>query len=144
MKTIRVNDVYQKNYLYQRTAQPGQNFDPLFKPELTPKQMLELGVFGGKYFGDTPKEFPADWFEKAKLSDHGKDPKLNYFGVNASMPLSHWQKKGWIYADDPRGWFQWYARYYMGRRIVDEDYRQIKRWLVMKRHIVQINNVSLF
>ena len=144
MHKVRVSDVMQKKYEYELVEPIGKNFDPEFKPDLTPKQMLDLGVLGGLCMSDKPKEFPRDWFEKAKLSDHGKDPKLNYFGVNASMPLSHWQKKGWIYADDPRGWFQWYARYYMGRRIVDEDYRQIKRWLVMKRHIVQINNVSLF
>lgn len=115
-------------------------FDPLFKPDLTPKQMLKLGVFGGLYFGDKPKEFPTDWWKGAKLSPDGKRHKeLNYFKVNASQPLSVWQAKGWINPQDPRGWFEWYARYYMGRRTADDE-RQIKRWLAMRRHITQIKN----
>jgi hypothetical protein len=83
---------------------------------------------------DCKDEFPDHWFENAKLSPEKKDPSLNYFGIDASMPLSHWQRKGWIYEEDPRGWFQWYCRYYMGRRIPEEDERQIKRWRVFKRH----------
>jgi hypothetical protein len=113
-------------------------FDSLFKPDLTPKEMLELGVFGGLYFSDKPKEFPNNWFTKAKLSPDGKRHKeLNFFGVNASQPLSVWRAKGWINAQDPRGWFEWYCRYYMGRRTNDDE-RQIKRWLAMRRHIMQI------
>ena len=100
--------------------------------------MLCLGVFGGKYMTDTANEFPSDWFEKAKLSPHGHDPSLNYFGMSAGQPLSVWRQKGWIYPDDPRGWFQWYCRYYLGRRIDKEDVRQIKRWKAMRRHIRQI------
>ena len=138
MKKVTVNDTYQKGYVYSLTEKPGINFDTEFKPELTPQKMLELGVFGGKYFNDRPNEFPKSWFTNAKLSKDDKDPSLNFYGVSASMPLSHWQKKGWIYKDDPRGWFQWYARYFMGRRIAGEDYRQIKRWLAMTRHIAQI------
>ncbi len=112
-------------------------FDPAFTPDLTPKQMLALGVFGGAYLTDSQEEFPKDWFTHAKLSDT-KDPTLNYFGVNASQPLSVWQKKGWIYAADPKGWFQWYCRYYQGRRIPVEDARQIRRWKAIGRHIMQI------
>jgi hypothetical protein len=108
-----------------------------FKPELTPKQMLELGVFGGKYMSDKPGEFPADWFTNAKLSSDKHDPKLNYFGVNASQPLSVWRDKGWIHPDDPRGWFQWYCRYFLGRRHPDDE-RQIKRWKAMSRHVAQV------
>ena len=140
MRTVTVNDVFQKNYSYVCEEPVGKNFDPEFNPELTPKEMLELGVFGGKYFNDQPDEFPKDWFEKAKLSHGEKDPALNFFGVSASMPLAHWQKKGWIYKDDPRGWFQWYARYYMGRRLPFEDLQQIQRWKAMRRHIAQIVN----
>lgn len=115
-------------------------FDPRFKPHLSPKEMLELGVFGGMYFFDKPKEFPKSWFTKAKLSPDEKQRKeLNFFGVNASQPLSVWQAKGWIHPQDPRGWFQWYCRYYLGRR-TDDDERQIKRWIAMRRHIMQIKN----
>lgn len=128
----------QSGYSYQLTAPTGKKFDPKFKPDLTPKQMLELGVFGGKYMTDCQKEFPAGWFKKAKLSPKKKDISLNYFGVDASQPLSVWQKKGWIYPDDPRGWFQWYARYYLGRRLPEEDVRQIGRWQAMRRHLAQV------
>jgi hypothetical protein len=138
-KTIVVNDKMQKNFRYELTEPVGKNFHPEFKPELTPQEMLELGVFGGKYMTDCRKEFPASWFKRAKLSPEKHDPKLNFFGVNASQPLSVWLKKGWIYHDDPRGWFQWYCRYYMGRRLPGEDERQIKRWKAIRRHIAQIS-----
>lgn len=139
-KVVLVNDRMQKNYRYRLVAPVGRGFDPEFKPELTPKQMLQLGVFGGKYMTDTRAEFPASWFAGAKLAPRHRDPKLNCFGVDASQPLSVWRKKGWVHPDDPRGWFQWYCRYYLGRRIPDEDHRQIKRWKAMRRHIAQIRN----
>ncbi len=135
---VTVNDKMQTNYRYVLNEPIGRNFDPEFKPQLTPKQMLEIGCFGGKYMTDCKKEFPKSWFENAKLCPKKHDPKLNYFGVNASMPLSYWVKKGWIYYEDPRGWFQWYCRYYMGRRLPDEDKRQIKRWKAMQRHFAQL------
>ncbi|MFA5248619.1 MAG: hypothetical protein WC415_05425 [Patescibacteria group bacterium] len=137
-KVIIVNDKMQKNYRYELIETEGKNFSKDFKPELTPKQMLVLGVFGGRYMTDCVKEFPADWFIKAKLNFLKHDPKLNFFGVNASQPLSVWRQKAWIYPEDPRGWFQWYCRYYLGRRIPYEDERQIKRWKAIKRHIAQI------
>ena len=118
-KKIAVNDSLQSNYAYSLDQPMGKNFDPEFLPQLTPKQMLQLGVFGGWYLNDCMEEFPKDWFVNAKLSNNGPDPKLNFFEVKASQPLSEWQRKGWIYADDPRGWFQWYCRYYMGRRLSD-------------------------
>ncbi len=130
----------QVGYEYNCTEPIGKNFDPLFKPQLTPKEMLSLGVFGGKYMTDCRDEFPQDWFTNAKLSPEKKDKNINYFKVHASQPLSVWRKKGWIYPDDPRGWFQWYCRYYMGRRIPTEDTRQIARWIAMKRHIMQLTN----
>jgi len=136
---IIVNDKMQTNYRYELTEPAGKNFNTEFKPELTPKEMLELGIFGGKYMTDCRKEFPGSWFTRAKLCSEKHDPKLNFFGVNASQPLSVWRKKGWINPDDPRGWFQWYCRYYMGRRHED-DKRQIKRWKAIKRHIAQIKN----
>lgn len=139
-KLVIVNDKMQKNYKYYLVAPVGKNFHPWFKPELTPKEMLELGVFGGKYLTDCQKEFPASWFKKAKLSPQKNNPKLNFFGVSASLSLKVWQEKGWIYQDDPRGWFQWYCRYYMGRRLEEEDLRQIKRWRAIKRHVSAIIN----
>lgn len=140
-KVIKVTDKMQKGYIYELTAPVGKNFDPEFKPELTPQEMLKPGVFGGVYMRDCTKEFPASWFKGAKLSprsDNKPLKELNYFGKNASQPLRVWIQKGWIYKDDPRGWFQWYCRYYMGRRIEKEDERQIKRWKAIKRHIAQI------
>lgn len=134
-KSIVVNDKMQSGYEYYLVDPIGKNFHPDFKPELTPKQMLELGVFGGKYMTDCGNEFPKEWFENAKLCSEKHDPELNYFEINASLPLSVWRKKGWICEEDPRGWFQWYCRYYMGRRIPEEDERQIRRWKAIKRHI---------
>ena len=138
---VKVNDKMQKGYVYELTEPVGKNFDAEFKPDLTPSEMLELGVFGGRYMRDCVKEFPKAWFQKARLHKMGvagHDKKLNYFGVEASQPLSVWEDKGWISKNDPRGWFQWYCRYYMGRRIPDEDKRQIKRWKAMRRHISQL------
>src|SRR5688500_10579168 len=122
-RTIAVNDKMQRGYRYSVTEPPGRSFDPEFKPELTPRQMLRLGVFGGKYMTDTKREFPKSWFAGAKLSPYGRDRSLNCFGVDASQPLSVWRRKGWIHPDDPRGWFQWYCRYYMGQRMPEEDRR---------------------
>lgn len=140
-KTIIVDDTMQKGYRYSLEAPAGKRFHPDFTPELTPQEMLALGVFGGRYMRDCGKEFPKAWFLRAKFHPKGlsgHDKRLNYFGVDASQPLSVWRKKGWIYPDDPRGWFQWYCRYYMGRRIPGEDERQIKRWKMMRRHVAQI------
>jgi hypothetical protein len=139
MQKVRVvvNDLMQSSYVYYRTEPVGKNFDAAFKPELTPAEMLALGVFGGKYMTDCTQEFPKRWFARAKLCQQRHDPALNYFEINASQPLRYWQEKGWIYPDDPRGWFQWYCRYYMGRRCAD-DARQIRRWTAMRRHIAQI------
>jgi hypothetical protein len=137
-KGVIVNDRMQKGYRYRLSAPVGRRFDAEFKPELTPRQMLALGVFGGKYMTDCRKEFPASWWKTAKLSPGGHDRSLNYFGVSAGSPLSTWRKKGWIHPDDPRGWFQWYCRYYMGRRLPGEDERQIRRWKAFRRHIAQI------
>ena len=136
---VIVNDKMQSNYRYELTEPTGENFDVEFKPELTPKEMLELGIFGGKYMTDCKREFPRSWFTRAKLCSEKHDSRLNFFGVNASQPLSVWRKKGWINPDDPRGWFQWYCRYYMGRRHEDDE-RQIKRWKAIERHIAQIQN----
>ncbi len=134
---IVVADRMQKDYTYMLAEPMGKHFDPAFEPELTPKQMLGLGVFGGKYMTDCTDEFPLDWFDRAKLCSQRHDPTLNFFGVNASQPLAVWRQKGWIHPKDPRGWFQWYCRYYMGRRFED-DQRQIGRWRAIRRHVAQI------
>lgn len=138
MRTIHVHDSRQ-DYTYTLTAPEGRDFDPEFKPDLTPAEMLALGVFGAHYFEGEQDEYPKAWFEHARLSPV-HDPSLNHFGVDASQPLAVWKRKGWIYEEDPRGWFQWYCRYYMGRRIPEEDARQIRRWKNMRRHIAQIRH----
>jgi hypothetical protein len=136
-RSVVVNDLMQQDYVYFLTERAGRNFHPQFQPQLTPKEMLELGVFGGKYMTDCADEFPSAWFERAKLCHEKHDAVLNCFAVNASLPLSAWRKKGWIYHEDPRGWFQWYCRYYMGRRSLDDE-RQIRRWQAIRRHVAQI------
>lgn len=135
---IVVNDKMQREYKYYLSKPIGESFGSEFKPELTPKEMLSLGIFGGKYMTDCKDEFPGEWFTGVKLCYERHDPKLNYFKVNASQPLSVWREKGWLTPEDPRGWFQWYCRYYLGRRIETIDDWQIKRWKAVKRHISQL------
>jgi hypothetical protein len=137
-RTVTVNDLMQQNYVYTLSEPMGEQFADYFKPELTPKELLAMGVFGGVYMRDCQDEFPADWYEDARLAVGKRDGSLNFFEVNASQPLAEWRRKGWIYDEDPRGWFQWYCRYYRGRRITDEDLRQIRRWKNMTRHIGQV------
>jgi len=134
---IRVEDPKQAGYSYKLEAPQGRDFDPEFTPDLTPAQMLKLGVFDGNYFDGFHEEYPKAWFKGARLSSPG-DPNVNFFQVHASQPLEVWEEKGWIYENDPRGWFQWYCRYYMGRRIPVEDRRQIKRWKAIRRHEGQL------
>jgi len=136
-RKVIVNDKMQNGYVYYRTEPVGRNFSNGFEPQLTPKEMLRLGVFGGKYMTDCRGEFPASWFARARLCAERHDPRLNYFGVNASRSLAEWRRKGWIHPQDPRGWFQWYCRYYMGRRTRD-DIRQIRRWRAIARHVSAI------
>ena len=110
----------------------------LFKPQLTPKEMLELGVFGGSYFNKKQmKEFPKSWFTKAKLSKNF-DVTLNRFKVKSGLTRREWIKKGWIFKEDPLGWFQWYCRYTNGRRIQNIDQIQIQRWINFTRHVKAI------
>lgn len=135
---VVVNDKMQQGYSYTLTEPTGRHFDPEFEPDLTPKELLALGIFSGKYMTDCREEFPAAWFTEARLATSRPEPRLNYFGVAASQPLSVWRDNGWLHQDDPRGWFQWYCRYYMGRRMTHEDTRQIKRWKAMRRHITQV------
>jgi hypothetical protein len=136
-RKVVVNDKMQHGFVYYRTQPIGRNFASIFTPDLTPPQMLRLGVFGGKYMTDCRREFPRTWFTHAKLCSTKHDPTLNYFGVNASQTLGEWRRQGWIRPQDPRGWFQWYCRYYMGRRSSD-DRRQIRRWRAIRRHVTAI------
>lgn len=137
-RTVKVYDRMQQGYRYVLVAPTGRNFDPDFRPDLTPTEMLRLGIFGGKYMTDCNDEFPRSWFARARLSPKRANAALNFFGVDASQSLSVWRKKGWIHPDDPRGWFQWYCRYYLGRRLPNEDGRQIKRWKAIQRHVRQL------
>ncbi|HSI21252.1 MAG TPA: hypothetical protein VLA04_06240 [Verrucomicrobiae bacterium] len=134
MEKLTSWDPLQPGYTYILSAPAGEGFDAHFLPELTPAEMLSLGVFSGNYFDGHIEEYPPEWFSGSKISEVA-DPDFNFFKVDASQPLSVWQAKGWIYPEDPRGWFQWYCRYYLGRRIPEEDQRQIKRWKAIRRHI---------
>ena len=108
----------------------------IFKPQLSPKKMLELGVFGGSYFGLKIKEYPSAWFKNAKISKNF-DVSINRFKVKSGLSRKEWIKKGWIFKEDPLGWFQWYCRFSMGRRLkIDEI--QIKRWKNFNRHVMAI------
>ena len=138
-RKISVDDKLQSGYVYELTEPVGKHFNPDFKPELSPAEMLALGVFGGKYMTDCQGEFPKEWFANAKLNSEFHDQALNFFKVNASQPLSVWREKGWLHPDDPKGWFRWYCRYYFGRRHED-DQRQIKRWKAFRRHLSQVKN----
>ena len=140
---ICVRDLMQSGYCYELVAPIGEDFDSGFCPDLSPKEMLVLGVFEGKYLNDCTGELPREWYEtalkKGKLSLCA-DESVNYFGVKSRQSLSVWREKGWILPDDPdvRGWFQWYCRYYLGRRDEILDMRQIKRWRAFSRHRGQI------
>jgi hypothetical protein len=136
-RLIRVDDKMQSGYSYRRSAPAGRDFDPDFTPSFTPREMLEMGVFEGKYCNDCIGELPKAWFEKAKTAEVA-DESLNYFGVKSRQPLAVWREKGWIYGPDPRGWFQWYCRYFLGRRLPEIDAIQIKRWRGFARHAGQI------
>jgi hypothetical protein len=134
---VVANDSMQKGYRYVIAAPAGRDFASDFKPRFTPPEMLELGVFEGKYCNDCRPELPVSWFAKARIGP-APDPNLNHFAIKSRQPLSVWRDKGWIIGPDPRGWFQWYCRYYLGRRLPEVDAIQIKRWRNFARHAAQI------
>ena len=136
-ETVIVKDRMQRDYQYEIVAPAGKDLMTGFTPYLSPAEMLSMGVFEGKYCNDCRGEFPQEWFAKARISEE-PDPSLNYFGVKSRKPLSHWKEKGWIVGPDPRGWFQWYCRYYLGRRLPEIDVLQVKRWRSFARHVGQI------
>ena len=114
-----------------------EDFYKLFKPQLTPKKMLEFGVFGGSYFGVNIKEYPKLWFKNAKISK-SFDVNINRFKVKSGLSRKEWQEKGWIFKEDPLGWFQWYCRFSKGRRIPHINEIQIKRSKNFTRHVIAI------
>lgn len=142
---VIVNNAMQVGYRYVRVRGVGDLSDLYekyeFCPDLTPIEMLSLGVFGGKYFNDVVEtdEYPRDWWIGAKMVGVGQpaDNSLNFFGVAASVPLREWEIRGWISDQDPRGWFEWYSRTYMGRRSEDDE-RQARRHRQFRRHLKQL------
>jgi hypothetical protein len=147
-RKIVVRDKMQ-NYTYYLSYNAGTNLKtningikhPHFKPQYTPQQMLKMGVFEGKYINDGKKEFPKEFYTNAKISKN-PDSTLNYFGIKSRLSLQEWRKRGWVPIHkkdrDVRGWFQWYCRYWIGRRMPEVDVIQIKRWKSFKRHYAQV------
>eukprot|EP00611_Tribonema_gayanum_P027189 TRINITY_DN663_c0_g1_i5.p1 TRINITY_DN663_c0_g1~~TRINITY_DN663_c0_g1_i5.p1 ORF type:complete len:261 (-),score=62.59 TRINITY_DN663_c0_g1_i5:506-1288(-) len=139
------HEVYEERKPIPEKNQHGQLvFDdaPDFRPNLTPKEVLQLGSFGGTYFRpihsgvtgqdykDAHKEFPEDWFEglnvAKRVTSSIYNTDMNTYGVKCGTDLSDWEEKGWITELDPFGWFQWYCRFYLGRRTSDDE-RQLGR-----------------
>ncbi|CAI5758128.1 unnamed protein product [Candida verbasci] len=143
--TIKVKDRMQKDYSYKLKKEQGSKADDFnddnFEPHLTPEEMLKEGVFEGKYLNDCEEELPKEWFEnsKDKRVKIGDKPNvaLNRFKIKSRQSLVIWRENSWIMGNDPRGWFQWYCRYWLGRRC-DDDQFQKKRWRAFKRHHGQV------
>jgi hypothetical protein len=113
----------------------------MFAPCYTPPEMLQAGVFEGKYI-NMIEGLPSSWYKLPTVvqPDAPPDVSLNKFGVKSRQPLSTWEENGWIYTD-AGGWFHWYCNYFLGRRLDIEDDFQIKRWRsFVARHQGQIVN----
>ena len=145
-----------RNATYKLSSQYGKIRDGRFSPQLTPQQMLEKGVFEGRYLNNDTAEFPRQWFQAAlsrkKLSPEKANPEVNMFKIKSRLPLSQWRLNGWIPSSkrvtrrrqydilsssknpDTKGWFQWYCRYFIGRRLPELDAVQKKRWIAFTRH----------
>ena len=154
-RKIKVNNRMQNNYEYELMFNAGTQlknggfdendnkiFYPDFNPAYAPGQMLKMGVFEGKYCNDQIFEFPKEWYSNInKFSPECADPSVNYFGVKSRQSLSIWRGKKWIPCavgdNDTRGWFEWYCRYWLGRREPAVDKIQIKRWQLFNRHYAQ-------
>src|SRR6185436_14790425 len=136
-RIVIVSDKMQRGYRYVLSAPAGRDFDPQFRPDLTPKQMLELGVFCGKYFTDCRDEFPASWFARAKLSPSGRDCRCNYYfaWTRANACRDGEERAGYIRMIRAAG--SLVLSVYLGRRLPKEDARQIERWKAMRRHVSQ-------
>jgi hypothetical protein len=138
---IVVNDKMQRNYTYELSQNYGKNLGEMSEA-LTPLHMLKCGVFSGKYLNDCKNEFPKEWYEDTKLSIEADD-SLNCFKVKSRQSLQTWKTKNWIIEPDVRGWFQWWCRYYIGRRNDAVDAKQIKRWKAFKRHVAQVEKNAI-
>ena len=124
----------------------------VFRPNISPLDVIKKGAFGGTYFRDifsgvNNKWYQNSWKEFRELEGIGKkyycsdfyDVSLNCYGVEIGTSLRFWERKGWINELDPYGWFQWYFRYWKGRRSED-DQRQIGRWKRIASRFVDILN----
>jgi len=145
-----------RNTTYKLSKPYGKIRDGRFSPQLTPQQMLEKGVFEGRYINNDTAEYPREWYEAAlarkKLSPENADEQINMFKIKSRLPLSQWRLNGWIPSSkkvtrrrqydilsssknpDTKGWFQWYCRYFIGRRLPELDTVQKKRWIAFTRH----------
>lgn len=118
---------------------------PHFTPNLTPEEIIRAGSFGGTAFqrhyssvlkqwlSETDfEEFPEAWYSNLDTSKYltaeEYDKDINRYRVRAGQSLKEWEANGWVHKQDPRGWIQWYFRFYIGRRSADDE-RQIKRWI---------------
>ncbi|KAH8196073.1 hypothetical protein TruAng_009759 [Truncatella angustata] len=115
-----------------------------FAPNKSPEEIIREGCFGGSYWRplyskhlkttieDDWKELPSDWTDgldiERYLTNPEYNPEINKYGVACGQSIEQWEAAGWIdHQYDVRGWFQWYCRFWMGRRC-DDDERQISRW----------------
>jgi len=115
-------------------------WDPEFTPSYTPMEMLDLGVFEGIYTAAI-QDIPAKYKKHKNVLKRGSDPDItiNHYGVKSRQSLKEWQKKGWTTELSPLGWWEWFVKYWEGRRDEKEDALQIGRWKsFVARHNAQV------